>query len=345
MSFKVTAGLIIVAVIVGFVALINPFKKEEEPRSRSPWFYQVSEEDIETVTITHKDDSVTFNRVGDYAWAFQDPEGIPPDNNRWGGILLLLSGPGTRRDLTVVQPIIDDPAQYGLDDPDTIVDVGLSAGRLLQFRLGDQTTDGRHVYGQVTGFPDLFIIAGIWGEVISRLAFEPPLPKWAVERTPENIFEMNIYLGNAADVDIPFLNFSRDIRSGEWSVRKFYVDEEKRPIDEERWKEIEPLVVGPRNVTVAVLIVDDLDYSPWGIVDSSESIQIRFPGTSDRGDPITKQFLLRLGDKTEDGKHYYAKPEDSDSVRQPVLNLDAQWVETVLGLFDDVPYGDEEDPP
>ncbi|MCH8061453.1 MAG: hypothetical protein IH861_03010 [Chloroflexi bacterium] len=342
MNFKVTAGLIIVALIVGVVALVNPFKEEEEIRSRSPWFYQVSEEDIETITVTHKGDSVTFNKVGDYTWAFQNPEGIPPDYVRWGGIPLLLSGPGTRRDLTVVQPIIEDPAQYGLDDPDTIVDVGLTAGRQIQFRLGDQTTDGRHVYGQVLGFPDLFIIAGIWGEVISRLAFEPPLPKWAVERTPDTIAELNVYLGDAAEADTPFLNFSRDFRSGEWSVRKFDVDKEKRPVDEERWKDIEPLVVGPGNISVAVPIVDDRDYSPWGIVDSSNSIEIRFSGTSDSGTRFTDGFLLRLGDKTEDGKYYYAKSV-SDFVRQPVLKLDAQWVETILGLFDDVPYGDKED--
>ena len=186
MNFKVTAGLIIVAIIVGVVALVNPFKEEEEIRSRSPWFYQVSEEDIETITVTHRGDSVSFNKVGDYTWAFQSPEGIPPDYIRWGGIPLLLSGPGTRRDLTIAQPIIEDPAQYGLDDPDTIVDVGLTAGRQIQFRLGDQTTDGQHVYGQVLGFPDLFIIAGIWGEVISRLAFEPRYPSglWSALRRP-----------------------------------------------------------------------------------------------------------------------------------------------------------------
>ena len=99
--------------------------------------------------------------------------------------------------------------------------------------------------------------------------------------------------------------------------------------------------MGPGNITVAVPIVDDRDYSPWGIVDSSNSIEIRFSGTSDSGTRFTDGFLLRLGDKTEDGKFYYAKSE-SDFVRQPVLRLDAQWVDAVLGLFDDVPYGDEE---
>ena len=200
MNLKVTAGLLIVAAIVFVVFLINPFEKEEEAVSRSPWFYQVSEDDIETITVSNnRGDSVSFDKVADFTWAFQNPEGIPPDNVRWGGITLLLSGPGTRRDLTAVQPIIDNPAQYGLDDPHTIVDVGLTAGRQIQFRLGDQTTDGRNVYGQVLGFPDLFIIAGIWGEVISRLAAEPPLPKWAVDRTPENFAELNVYLGNAAE--------------------------------------------------------------------------------------------------------------------------------------------------
>ena len=191
------------------------------------------------------------------------------------------------------------------------------------------------------GFEDLFIIAGIWGEVISRLAQEPPLPKWAVERTPENIAELNIYLGNAAEPGTPLLNFSRNFNSGEWTVKKRDVDTVDRPVDEERWKDIKPLVVGPRNISVAVPLVDDRDYSPWGIVESSASIEIRFSGVSDSGTRYVDGVLLRLGDKTEDGKYYYAKSE-SDFAREPVLNLDANWVESVLGLFDNVPYGDDE---
>ena len=77
-------------------------------------------------------------------------------------------------------------------------------------------------------------------------------------------------------------------------------------------------------------------------MDSSNTFEIRFSGTSDSGTRYTDGYLLRLGDKTEDGKHYYAKNE-SDFIRQPVLILDAEWVETILGLFDDIPYGDKED--
>ena len=100
----------------------------EKKEAKSPWFYQVAEDDIETISVRYLDDkSVSFYKTEQRTWAFADPDGIPPNYNRWGGITLLLSGPGTRRDLTAVQPIIDDPAQYGLDAPDTIVDVGLTA--------------------------------------------------------------------------------------------------------------------------------------------------------------------------------------------------------------------------
>jgi hypothetical protein len=343
MNLKTTALLILVATAVGVVVILNPFKQGEAKENKSPWFYQVSEDDIQTISINHQGENVKFRKVANYTWAFEGPGDIPPDHVRWGGIPLLLSGPGTKRDLTAVQPTIDNPAQYGLDDPNTIVDVGLTANRQIQFRLGDKTTDGGHHYGQVVGFPDLFLIASTWGDVISRLAKEPPLPKWAVERAPKTIDELNIYYGNPSLETTPMLSFSQDFETSKWSVQYFYEDEEPTPVDPERWKDIFPLVNGPDNITVAVPSVEDRDYVPWGITDDSKAIEIRFSGLTDSGTRFTDGVLLRLGNKTEDGRYYYAKSESNYS-RQPVLNLDAQWVDTVLNLRDDIPYGEKPEP-
>ena len=366
MNLKATAALVIAALVVVVVAWSNVFEigvkrlqegsldnyhvvqgspgrfvLVEKKAKKSPWFYQVAEDDIETIRVRYLDTGdVSFFKTEQRTWAFTDPEGIPPNFNRWGGVTLLLSGPGTRRDLTAVQPLIDDPAQYGLDNPDTIVDVGLTANRSVQFRLGDVTTDGRHHYGQVEGFPDLFLIASSWGDVISRLANEPPVPKWYVRRDPNDIVELNIYFGNPTTEDTHLVSFIQDYRTNEWSVIDYKVDEVEVPIDMEIWEPLIPMVPGPENITVAVPAVDDQDYSPWGIDEDSDAIEIRFSGETDRGTRFTDGVLLLLGDKSEDGSVYYAKNE-SNFIRQPIIGLPADWVETYVDLAKNPPYGEE----
>jgi hypothetical protein len=120
----------------------------------------------------------------------------------------------------------------------------------------------------------------------------------------------------------------------------FSIDEGERPVDPERWEEILPLVVGSENITVAVPRIDDLDYAPWGIVDDSPAIEIRFSGLTDSGTRFTDGVLLRIGDKTPDGTGYYARSE-SNFARQPVIVLDAEWTEVFLTMRDNMPYADE----
>ena len=255
MNVRVTIALVVVAIAVGAVVYFNPFQPDPEPRDDSPWFFQLAEEDIQSIEVIHRvengeDDqavkTVSFVKTSPehYLWEFVDPQGIPPDRNRWGGITLLLSGPKTRRDLTPQSIIIEDPAEYGLDDPATVVKVGLTLDRDLEFRLGHETTDGYHHYGQVIGFPQLFIIADSWGDVIARLAAEPPIPRWYIEHTPEDIVEVNVHDGPRFGDDTTTLTFDYDEDDG-WTVQLRPTDEEKRPVDTERWAEVQKLLGRP----------------------------------------------------------------------------------------------------
>lgn len=342
MNLKFTAFLVLAAIAVGAVAYFNPFREDDDSGPKSPWFYQVAEEDILTISVSFEGSEVNFYKTEAETWAFEDPDGIPPSFTRWGGITLLLSGPQTRRDLTAIRPTIEDPAQYGLDTPNTIVKVGLSQDRVVEFRLGDPTADGDHHYGMVVGFEELFTIANTWGEVIARLAHEPPLPKWYEQRDIESIVEINVYDGDPSSENTAVLQFSRNRTDGEWSVHHRGVDDEPRPIDPDRWAEIRPLIAGPKGMSVVVPKVDDSDYSPWGIVDDSKAVEIRFSGLTDRGTRYTDGVLLIIGDRLPDGSGYYGKSESS-FVREPVLFLNKEWTETILGLLDDIPYADVPD--
>lgn len=224
MNLKITLGLVVIAVAIGVVTYANPFAGEEERVPRPPWFYQVSIDDINRIEVSSEGESVRFDETSEGTWAFDDPAGIPPSAQRWGGITLLVSGPATARDLTATNTFINDPAEFGLDNPHTIVKVGLTGDRQIEFRLGDKTTDGGQHYGEVVGFDELFLIAGQWGDVLARLAKEPPLPKWYVERTPEELEVVNIYSVFPGDKDTASLRFER--KDDEWTVRDPTLHEE-----------------------------------------------------------------------------------------------------------------------
>jgi hypothetical protein len=341
MNLKITIGLLSVAVAIGIVALINPFKSEEERVDKSPWFYQIAQEDIRVIEVTHLGSHVRFVKTGK-AWAFEEPAslvGFPPAWELFQGTELILSGPRTQRDLTIAAATIDDPTQYGLDDPNTIVDVELTSDRHLRFKLGDETTSGDHYYGEVVGFPQLYLVVKIWGDVVSRLARELPLPAWYVERDIDTLLAASVFRSDLEPEEgqavLEFLQFE-----GAWFVRDFRTAQsvpERRPVDPERWEQIVPLLKGSPNISVENIRVEDEDYTRWGIDEEGSSvIEVRYPGVSDRGNDFIDSMSLLIGDKTPDGTGYYALWKSNQFFR-PTIIVDAQWVETFFGLFDDPP--------
>ena len=346
MNWKLTVALIAVAAIVAVVAYINPFEQVEQREPPDPWFYQVSFEDIISIDVDAGENSETFSKNEKGEWVIDRLGDIPPAHVRWGGIVLLLSGPQTRRDFSTVRPVIEDPSEYGLDDPNLIVKIGLTADRNLEFRLGDETPDGDQHYGQVVGFPQLFLITSIWGEVLARLANEPPTPKWWQYRDPETIAEVNIYTGKVEGaqgnlVEGPYLRLQN--KDGEWLARLFAAtggDEEgNRPLDAEKWQDYIPLMGGPGPLAVEEYKVRDRDYVDWGIDNEGRSVEIRFSGVTERGTKFTEGVLFLIGDKTPDGESYYALPA-IESTLSPVLRLESEWADTLFDLVGNVPYGD-----
>ena len=344
MNLRATILLIGLAVAVGVVAYINPFKGDEASRDDSPWFYRLAEDDIERLEITHRGVVEVFTiEDGRKIWEFVEPAGIPPAYERFGGIPYFFSGPKTKRDLTIFAPTIEDPAQYGLDNPFTVVDVSLTANRHLQFRLGDVTPNGGHNYAQVVGFPQLYIIAATWADVVTRLVTDKPLPRWYIKRKPELVVGLNVILGNPDDPLKPTkLEFEKDRNKDIWTVTDRSIDRVDVPIDPDRWETILPLLGGPPGVYVIHDYVDDYDYEPWGIGDLSNGIEIRFSGESERGTHFIDGDAYVIGHKTPDGRAYYARSERGE-LRAPILSLDAEWVETLLALHEDVPYGEQEE--
>ena len=62
------------------------------------WFFDVDDDEIQGIEVTHLSQVIRFNRIEGDVWVFRDPQGVPADYSRFDGITLILSSARTRRD-------------------------------------------------------------------------------------------------------------------------------------------------------------------------------------------------------------------------------------------------------
>ena len=337
MNIKITISLILIALVVGVVVYINPFKSEDIIVEQSPWFYQVAKEDIIGVNITNKDNVIKFYKE-DKTWFIKEPNeynGIPAAWEVFQGVDLLLSGPRTQRDLTISSYTIEDPVQYGLDAPEIIVDVELTSNRFITFKLGNKTPNEDYFYGEVVGFPQLYMVAEIWGRVVGKLALNPPLPQWYLPRDISQLVSTSLKKHNSDSdqTNADIIEFVKE--NDEWFVKDYRlaISPDKVKINADINDNIIPLFSGSPNIKVENPRVEDQDYSPWGINEqTSDVIAVRFPAMSVMGTEYVEEMALLIGNKTPDNKGYYALWVAQQFFR-PVIILDSNWVETLLDVF------------
>ena len=208
---------------------------------------------------------------------------------------------------------------------------------MKQIKLGDLTTDGKNHYGQVSGYDQLFLITSTWGSVLSQLVTEPPLPKWFVQRNPDDILELSVIRSSHHGGDSSWVQYK--IRKGEWTVQNHDHDLNWVGLQMDRWQvEGMPLLAGPLDQKVVQNHVDD--FTPYGIFEKSTAIHLRFAGLTSRGTEYEDGVIYRIGEMSEDGAGYYARTEEGE-LDQPLLLLPADWVDAVLALHSAPLYGEE----
>ena len=176
MNFRISFILIVLLAVVGGYVLIFELQRGEVREPDPPQFYNLEEQQIQSVIFTHLDETQAFVKR-ESTWYFDDAAGDAVNMDRWSGIPLLLTGPRSRR---LLEEQIDDLTIYGLDPPVTLIQITLMDQRQLNVLLGDLTPDGSANYalleGTGQGFGALFAIDVSWGDVMNRLVAEPPVP-------------------------------------------------------------------------------------------------------------------------------------------------------------------------
>ena len=192
MNIRLTILLVFVLVIFGALALYFRPWDRPEPSDDPPWAWRIDDDAIvhlevthrgkpgdslecseETIALTGEERSISYDKdLGRGKWFIVDGEERDEVyQQRWAGTPLLLSGPKVNR---VLSESIENPAQYGLDPPDSIIKITEETGLSYEFWLGNSTPDAEYSYMRLVGDNQLFTVPEVWARVVNCLVVSPP---------------------------------------------------------------------------------------------------------------------------------------------------------------------------
>ena len=192
MNIRLTILLVFVLVIFGALALYFKPWERTEPSDEPPWAWRIDDDAIVSVEVRHQGQigdsiecsedvipvtgelqSIAYEKdLGRGRWYIvQGDERTQVFQDKWAGTPLLLSGPKVNR---VLGETIQNPAQYGLGPPESIIRITEETGLSHEFWLGNKTPDEEYSYMSVGGSTQLFTVPEVWARVVKCLAVRPP---------------------------------------------------------------------------------------------------------------------------------------------------------------------------
>ena len=319
-SIILVVSLAMVAGYVFFVQLGQTTEVQDEP----PWFYSVDMSDIIRIAVIDRGEEAVFFFGADGKWHLDDPDGLPVSPNRWGGVVLLLTGPKSRR-LLEEQPT--DLGPYGLDSPSTRVEVDLRDGQAIKVLLGLPTPDGESTYAQVEGFLQVFTVFSGWGETLTRLVAEPPYPEWYYNIHPTEVTLIELLTRENA------VALTKDNDGWRFNdVGQGAVDEAQIPF----------LLASLEKPSQAVVAYNAVDQEQYGLNEPLFTLFLQTERPDENGYAVISQTRFTVGSPTEDGTGYYAKTQRGDTIMPDVFRVNADWVEGIQAMAANPPHLDED---
>lgn len=325
MNLRLSVLLVVVLLIFGGTFLVIRSTGSPTPVEREPWLFHIDESSITHIQITHAGAVIDYDKKpGSIDWVIQGDPDFPVFSPKWGGTPLLLSGPRVNR---VLADEIEDPASYGLEPPETIVQVSDRMGNTLEFHMGIPTPDGNNQYARLLGDPALFTVPSPWAQVVNRLATDPP---WG------RLYALDVSLVRVVEV------------THAETTTTYFLDE-----GDNRWFMAPEDLAEGEPIPVSAEWLDSLDLLGGPRVDKLLSHGIDDPAKYGFDPPVTKVIVARkggspvefhLGDPTPDGEHRYARvvgslnPEDQD-----LYSILTTRIDTIGALATDPPLDTEAD--
>ncbi|MBI4304003.1 MAG: DUF4340 domain-containing protein [Chloroflexi bacterium] len=174
--------LLVVLLALGgyFYFSTRPKPRVEEERVRA-WL--INEETLQRIEISLpqerksqafiRETKASPDHEPEVSWYFDDGKKSAIDKNRWGGMTLLLRGPGVER--VIAENATEEKlAEFGMTRPLMKITLAQEDGYTLTITVGDKTPDQHAFYVQVPGTTNVATVDITWYQVVERLVKEPP---------------------------------------------------------------------------------------------------------------------------------------------------------------------------
>lgn len=173
MNIRLTILLVFLLAIFGALGWWFKPWEQDRPRQEEPWAWRIDDDAIVGVSVTHQGETLAYEKdLGRGKWFIVEGDRRSEVyQQKWAGTPLLLSGPKVNR---VLSETIENPAQYGLDPPESVIIITEETGLSYEFWLGNVTPDADYNYMRLVGDPQLLTVPEIWATVVNRLVTEPP---------------------------------------------------------------------------------------------------------------------------------------------------------------------------
>ena len=311
------AVLLLIAVVM-VAAWAVWFRAGDQPAVAPPSsrLYAAEQDFITSLALRTEDGSAAFVRR-DGVWYFTDAPLLPVNLDRWGGVVLLLSGPGVDRLL----PEPGTPADFGLDVPTTIR-IGLADGSEIGVSLGSKTPDERYYYAQVEGRQGVALVNAPWGDVLRRLVTDPPRPYWHYRIDPVlvRLFEVE-----SAEGIVTFLLGLAD--TDDKPSARIVTADSARDLDAAERTAVLDVVGGPGAFSLRSW-PDGSSPADLGLKPPRAIIRLSYELADPLDDKTVESAVYVIGGAAPGGG-YYAATADSPSL----IVIDEAWVTEALGLM------------
>jgi hypothetical protein len=334
LNLRITLIILIVGswVAIGAAFILDADFGDEQKVEEPPYFYNIPVEDITSIRLEYDGASVSFKlRENINRWYFENDETyyeVPADLYRFGGITALLGGPRSQR---VLQNEIQDPVQYGLDNPTSRYTIGMRDGSERVLLLGKSTVSGDADYAQIEGYQQLVLVDASWSGVLNRLVTDPPVPEWMFVLNPSEVREILLFDNNEV-----IRAYGIDRTTREYHLCDLPIVEDPCAgtvgVDAEAFTAALNLIAERRiDGAVALNLLDETDFEKYGATTTSPYIAIRIERPSPTQVNVTEvdRVSMTIGDVAPDGIHRYAVANETSDV----VYIEREWGDKLLELF------------
>ena len=176
MSFRVTAGALVLLALLGGLVWFTEFREQassDAPTENDdrPQIMSFEETNLKQLEVTRGDQRVTVERQDSGDWLLQ-PSGQPGDRLRISGLVFRLS---TLRANRVAAENPDEYDQFGLSNPNLTATLTLADGSTQALQVGSKAPTETATYVKKPDGGAVYLVSNQLVTDLERMVSEPPI--------------------------------------------------------------------------------------------------------------------------------------------------------------------------